>query len=134
MTKEKTIHPSSFRLHPWRSRLFTILAAISMLLCVATVALWARSYWREDWLSRLAIEKNVRRVSDGIGSMSGEFLISRTREETSNTGISPLPGTEFHSDVYDGRPPLQHFALGVTFAGFGWYHGVDKQEVFGLPE
>ena len=31
-----------------RRRLFTILSALSLLLCVAVVALWVRSYWRHD--------------------------------------------------------------------------------------
>ena len=29
-------------------RLFTAVSALSLLLCVATVVLWVRSYWRED--------------------------------------------------------------------------------------
>ena len=31
-------------------RLFTVLSALSLLLCVAVVALWVRSYWRSDIL------------------------------------------------------------------------------------
>jgi hypothetical protein len=35
-----------------RGRLFTVAAAISLLLCIATVALWVRSYWRQDHVIR----------------------------------------------------------------------------------
>jgi hypothetical protein len=31
-----------------KSRLFSLLAAASLLLCISTVALWVRSYWRWD--------------------------------------------------------------------------------------
>ena len=31
-------------------RLFTVLSALSLLLCVAVVVLWVRSYWRWDRL------------------------------------------------------------------------------------
>src|SRR5690349_18065632 len=31
-----------------RRRLFNLAAAVSMVLCVATAALWVRSYWIED--------------------------------------------------------------------------------------
>ena len=31
-----------------RRRLFNLVAAVSLVLCVATVALWVRSYWRSD--------------------------------------------------------------------------------------
>jgi hypothetical protein len=33
-------------------RLFTILSALSLLLCVGTAALWVRSYWVADWVER----------------------------------------------------------------------------------
>ena len=35
-----------------RHRLFTLLSAVSLLLCVATVGLWVRSYFREDRILR----------------------------------------------------------------------------------
>jgi hypothetical protein len=31
-----------------RRRLFNLAAGVSLVLCVATVVLWVRSYWRED--------------------------------------------------------------------------------------
>ena len=35
-----------------RRRLFNLVAAVSLVLCVATVALWVRSYWRSDLVKR----------------------------------------------------------------------------------
>jgi hypothetical protein len=37
----------------FRRRLFTCLTILSLLLCLATVALWVRSYWRQDNLERV---------------------------------------------------------------------------------
>src|SRR5438105_1729573 len=35
-----------------RSRLFTLAAGVSLVLCLATTAMWVRSYWRRDFLIR----------------------------------------------------------------------------------
>jgi hypothetical protein len=43
-----------------KPRLFTLLSAVSLLLCVATVGLWVRSYWVEDSLDR------YRAISDHV--------------------------------------------------------------------
>ena len=32
-----------------KRRLFNILAALSLVLCLATAGLWVRSYWNENW-------------------------------------------------------------------------------------
>jgi hypothetical protein len=37
-----------------RRRLFTLVSALSLVLCVATCALWVRSYWRDDLVARPA--------------------------------------------------------------------------------
>ena len=44
--------PLARRYHaPMRRKLFTLAAAVSLALFVATVVVWVRSYWREDRLS-----------------------------------------------------------------------------------
>jgi hypothetical protein len=61
-------------------RLFTLAAALSLLLFVATVVLWARSHWRYDqvhwqhstiigswWLSSWSGEMRLRHYPDGWG-------------------------------------------------------------------
>jgi hypothetical protein len=48
-----------------KRRIVTLAAAASMVLCVATVALWLRSYWAADRIERF----------DKVGSM---YLMSRT--------------------------------------------------------
>jgi hypothetical protein len=39
-----------------RRGLFTLCSAVSLLLCVALCALWARSYWVEDWFERRSFD------------------------------------------------------------------------------
>jgi hypothetical protein len=41
-----------------KPRPFTLLSAVSLLLCVATVGLWVRSYWVIDSLNRFSAEKD----------------------------------------------------------------------------
>ena len=38
----------------FRRRIFTALSVLSLLLCVATLALWVRSYWRYDLIERFS--------------------------------------------------------------------------------
>ncbi|HEY7089832.1 MAG TPA: hypothetical protein VH518_17170 [Tepidisphaeraceae bacterium] len=38
-----------------KRRLFTLLSAVSLLLCMATVGLWVRSYWAFDVLTRFTL-------------------------------------------------------------------------------
>jgi hypothetical protein len=40
-------------------RLFTLLSAVSLLLCVATVVLWARSCWTIDWAAYRAAARDA---------------------------------------------------------------------------
>ena len=51
-------------------RLFTILAAVSLLLCIAVVVLWVRSYWVADILLRGYSTRGV-----GVVTTSGDFGI-----------------------------------------------------------
>ena len=42
-----------------KRRLLNLLAALSLALCVATVALWVRSYWVSDWVGRVNFSPGV---------------------------------------------------------------------------
>jgi hypothetical protein len=56
-----------------KHRLFTILSAVSLLLCVATCVLWVRSYWLSDQLAwgYRSIESAQGYVMLGISRFSG---------------------------------------------------------------
>jgi hypothetical protein len=63
---------------PMLRRLFTILSAVSLALCVATIVLWVRSYWRVHQYERYDAQFDetpiaVRETS--IAITKGGFLI-----------------------------------------------------------
>jgi hypothetical protein len=55
-----------------KRRLVTLAGVASLLLCVATVALWVRSYWRFDKFTRLFV-RDYRYREWELSSMLGEF-------------------------------------------------------------
>jgi hypothetical protein len=57
-----------------RRRLFPFLTILSLLLCLATVALWVRSYWRCDTLEHVSLEAQWRNRL-GIGSIFSELVL-----------------------------------------------------------
>jgi hypothetical protein len=100
-----------------RRRLFTIAAAVSMLFCIATVALWVRSYRAWDWLGyatavRHGEWKRIRLASD-VGGI--EFNFQRKQER------APLPsgtaGFFFASEAPDPDGIFAPTPNPVTF----WY-------------
>ena len=71
--------------HRWfahfRRRLFTILSVVSLILCLATIALWVGSYWREDalTLTRASPIEKYRKVFQ-IRSSCGGVRITYDRD------------------------------------------------------
>ena len=60
-----------------KRRLFNLAAAVSLLLCVATLALWVRSYWHGDSLHRVSItqtEFSQQAISSHAGVMNVDLL------------------------------------------------------------
>src|SRR4051812_48001665 len=59
-------------------RLFTILSLVSLLLCVATCALWVRSYWaREAMYWRSSTSMTSLHVTQGeavVGHLTGAYV------------------------------------------------------------
>jgi hypothetical protein len=48
-----------------RRRLLNFLTALSLLVCVAAVALWVRSYWASDWISYVRLIGAKGEVEEG---------------------------------------------------------------------
>ena len=57
-----------------RRRLFACLTILSLVLCLATVALWVRSYWRSDTLLRYSSAAQSAQAF-GMGSNLGELAL-----------------------------------------------------------
>jgi hypothetical protein len=98
---------------------FALLAALSLLLCVATAVLWVRSYWvRDQW-----------RHGNGY----------RTRSLTSQRGQLCISGYRFTSDMGRERFTWQAEPGGVfrgerSWSGFGHSTHVDRQMSNGAVE
>ena len=54
-------------MYPVGRRLFTILSAVSLVLCLALVGLWVRSYWRLDSVVSPAWKSRTYEASSGMG-------------------------------------------------------------------
>jgi hypothetical protein len=113
-------------------RLFTLLSALSMLLCVATAALWVRSYWTVDVVERCQA-KAVR--GQWLTSVYGKLYFGAMRASGGvrgyflhGDGISYAAYGHARRPLGDGRhilgfsfgsetktPPDYHFAFGVPY-------------------
>jgi|SRR5690348_3768912 len=80
-------------------RIFTFLSALSLLLCVVILALWARSYWRSDSLYRPTL--------DAFSQPDGSYIICSSRGliilESGRVFGKTMPG----KTPYLGGPPVQ---------------------------
>jgi hypothetical protein len=80
--------------HHMNRRVFTILSAISLALCVATVALWARSHWHND---RIGCVRPTWEV--WIHSQNGHFAIMAGPIFQGANALHPPPGLHYYSDI-----------------------------------
>jgi hypothetical protein len=97
----------------FRRRLFTFLTILSLLLCLATVALWGRSYWLRDLLERDSGEPTNMQYDD-ISSDGGE-LRARIIRVTGKTPSGPTNGL-----LHDALP-LHPQLRSIRFPHFGYY-------------
>ena len=87
-----------------KRRLLNLLTALSLLLCVAVVVLWVRSYWRGHSVSWLRPLRGALRSNHQIASSSGSLMYIRELDrftrppDTDGRGklglsLQPLPAT-----------------------------------------
>ena len=110
-------------------RLFTLLSAASLLLCVATVVVWVRSYWKADGVSRTAV---VARAAPGQSAgfdehdfrgevRQGQLTLVRTHWPLCSDRVETVVWQRFADDP-DGpawtvgfpRPDLDRFGFFVV--------------------
>lgn len=78
-----------------RRRLFTILSVVSLVLCIVTLALWARSYWAGDsfgigqWTVDRADTQYVQWTATGMATGGGHFAFG-----TLTNGLAPSPSAQ----------------------------------------
>lgn len=66
-----------------KHRLFTIVAAMSLVVCGVTVGLWGRSYWKGDmvrWYSRGELETRDVHLSSGRGVIGLDCSLTKYRD------------------------------------------------------
>jgi hypothetical protein len=112
----------------FRKRLFTCLTILSLILCLATVALWVRSYWRYDTLA------HGSSGTDGFGSLGieskyGELYLSAAHYYA-NLNYSNLyneaPGWSFGEHRFLTLDTHMDFAkkhVKHQLVGFGSFNG-----------
>ncbi|HWE95382.1 MAG TPA: hypothetical protein VG269_15550 [Tepidisphaeraceae bacterium] len=102
-----------------RRRLFTILSALSLLLCVATALLWPRSYSISDALT-IDLPQFGRPLADdtlNIASGNGGVGFSFDRWAAWELGTRKPTRRDFHPHVvsYQSLPPFYPWKLNQTF-------------------
>ena len=114
-----------------KRRLFSLLSAISLLLCVATCGVWVRSHWVSDQLLWNRA-RNVQSVMTGmgqvaatlfIGNNSGQPANSYTLQYTRDKAFSPGNWLMFLS------PEPSDINISWEGAGFTWY---ERRELSGI--
>ena len=77
-----------------RRRLFNLVAALSLLLCVAACVLWVRGYFRGDRVGYRWAEPGTGAQRDvSLACMAGQFSLTRSRVDL--PGLSVEPGWHF---------------------------------------
>jgi hypothetical protein len=110
----------------FRRRRFDFLTILSLLLCLATVALWVRSYWRYDGLTRYCDARpNVARIFQ-MRSNFGELGIDFFQYDDRNRrvpGWQYLVGSNPRASNVESQTGLPPSIRVASFLSFGYVHG-----------
>ena len=90
-----------------RRRLLHILTALSLLLCVAAVVLWVRSYWRGDCVS-VTTYRPPRGIAEWFVRSNDGVLYFARNDYDANHGSDPRPLTW---DSHEANPIFAHPAV-----------------------
>jgi hypothetical protein len=131
-----------YHLPPMRRGLFTLLSAMSLLLCVGTCALWARSYWVMDivcWVhnERTSSQQGYVAEADGnfFDSVNGSFVFMKMElalpEHSGPLHWAhrdpPIPGTFTSPDAT--QIPFDFVAMATGILPLTWAirHGIRRK-------
>lgn len=111
-----------------KRRLFNLVAALSLLLCVATAALWVRSYWHFDTVRySCAVDAQNAQTFFSVNSRWGEMSLYRTRSKpVQNDSPVGLQSWTVHAQVVLKHPGAVR-AMSNGPLGFGYGHVHDAQ-------
>ena len=104
------------------------LRAASLLLCVATLGLWVRSYFRTDWLTYgSVVDSELRQIEVAAGSDCGVMYLERSSFQLSRpagwtnyqVGLDAGSGHGGRFDRLAGAKDHGFYFLGFSFLDFG---------------
>lgn len=115
-----------------KRRLFTILSALSLLLCVGVVVLWVRSYWREDRISVAYGAGPYRAMSVRLGELhfqrAGNWPVPIwSDEDRFRAESSDVADDGQWDDLYPRPERLRAYSGFRYLNGYHWYHGTDEK-------
>ena len=98
-----------------RLHLLNVLTVLSLLLCLAAAALWARSYFREDRVLWTPVDRGPRRIT----YRQWQFTCVRGRFHwEGQRGVVTDPGKlPFAHAMLEGIPPVEHYSRPGAFGG-----------------
>jgi hypothetical protein len=116
-----------------KRRLFTILSALSLLLFVAVVVLWVRSYWYYEGGPVVLVATSFR-LESGSGTLVTCWRVDDNPRSVPNgrwkvVPMSKMPGGKF------GLPPQSSGALGFRYWAYdlpieGWAKPMEGRQLF----
>ena len=110
-----------------KRRLVTLAAATSLLLCIVTVVLWIRSYWRYDEAGRYETRDDTYRTWT-VRSVLGELDYRQSHSGPYEPALEPERGWSYASDLVSPTQTLKAAQAlpgrsGTSrFLGFGFVH------------
>lgn len=111
-----------------KRRVFTLAAGVSLVLCLATAALWVRSYMRLD---SVVLRRST--ITDSIWSLRGSIALSRTEHRSGGRSSHGKPEVEYHAVPAEGFVGPNAWAssfagartIRYAFLGFGFLRASD---------
>jgi hypothetical protein len=111
---------------PMKRRLLIFVTAVSLVLCVATVALWVRSYWTAEGVCFTRVVPLAR--GESLCSSRGYLLLLHVDFPGDPKAVDDSPGWSYESSrpmplrdyLVDLEPRGAHRFAGVTYFNYTW--------------
>jgi hypothetical protein len=116
---------------PMRRRLFTLLSALSLLLCVGTAITWARGHWWQEsaWVAAGSWEAVVGWGGGEMGGIALRDSPGSSRHSASHFGWDHHPGGNPMTEGIDSTRPGEWTKWGF---GFIWDSQTIAFSIFGI--
>ena len=113
----------------FRRRLFAIVSALSLLLCLVTVVFWVRSYWWHDAVDGvvvLRIETKLQRELGVTNQLRAAAVISDSGRIILTRFVHPFSGNDYQWKYSASAPPIakkwDYFRFDIGDGGYQLIH------------